>query len=153
MSEKKSFLIGVELKFISEAIGHGLFATENVLKGTPAWIPSLVEKIPCHELTEKLSVMTPLDAHEYLRQGFVLASDLDHLCVNTNDLGRFTNHSSNPNMGFAEFSASTDASVALRDIAVGEEITCNYNGLGSPQWYKDLCIKYGVISTDEVAKL
>ena len=89
----------------------------------------------------------------YLRQGFVLASDLNNLCVNTNDLGRYTNHSSNPNSGFAEFTSSTDASVALKDISVGEEITCDYSGLGSPQWYKDLCAQYGVLSTDAVAKL
>lgn len=78
-------------------------------------------------------------------------SNPEALCINPNDNGRFTNHSATPNVG-----ACVDHSVdsyALEDIAVGEELTCNYAGFASPAWYQQLCKKYGVVTTDEVVKL
>ena len=30
-------------------------------------------------------------------------------------------------------------------------MTCDYAGLGSPEWYIDLCKEYNVIPTNEVA--
>lgn len=154
MSTKtRGYLISVELRYINEFIGHGVFALEDAPSGTALWSPVLVEKLTPIELTEKLEKLNKESAHEYLRQGFVLSSDLDHFCVNVHDLGRFTNHSSNPNVGYADFASNADTSVALRDIKAGDELTCDYSGLGSPQWYKDLCKQYNVLSTDEVAKL
>lgn len=150
---KIGYLVPVELRFVSESVGQGLFSLNDIPKGTPVWVPAQVVKYTCDEVTANLQQMTAEKANEYLRQSFVLAADLDHLCVNVDDLGRFTNHSSNPNTGFADFTSSTDTSVALRDIAAGDEITCDYSGLGSPQWYKDLCAQYNVMPTDEVAKL
>lgn len=47
------------------------------------------------------------------------------LCVNQNDEGRFVNHSSQPNCGYASVD---EPSVALRDIVAGEELTCDYSG-------------------------
>ena len=146
-------MVPVELRFIDETIGHGVFSLEDVVKGTPLWSPSLVEKFTRDQVARKLIEMSPDAAHEYLRQSFVLATDPDHLCVNANDLGRYTNHSSTPNCGYADFTSQSDISVALRDIAAGEEITCDYSGLGSPPWYKELCAQYNVLPTDEVAKL
>jgi SET domain-containing protein len=150
---KRGFLIPVELRYVSESVGQGVFALESVAKGTAAWTPNLVEKYSPTELETLLKNMTSLKAHEFLRQGFVLSSDMDHFCANVDDLGRYTNHSSNPNMGYADFTGKSDTSVALRDIALGEEITCDYSGLGSPQWYKDLCLLYNVVPTDEVARM
>jgi SET domain-containing protein len=151
--EPRGFLVPVELRFINEKIGHGVFSLGFIPKGTPLWIPALVSKISCDDLPEILNNMTPDTANEYLRQGFVLASDLQHLCVNINDLGRFVNHSNDANCGYAEFTTVADASVALRDIKADEEITCNYSGLGSPLWYKELCRIYNVTPTDEVVLL
>jgi len=148
------FLIPVELLHIDDKIGHGVFSLEAVSKDTELWLPNLVEKIAADKLKDILQGLSPEKANEYLRQGFILASDLDHFCVNVDDLGRFTNHSSDPNMGYAQFtSGQTETSIALRDILAGEELTCDYSGLGSPQWYKDLCALYNVLPTDEVAKM
>lgn len=147
MQEGKGFLIDVELRWISPVVGHGIFALEYVHEGTEVWIPNLVEKIHFSDVGKRLETFSKDKAHEYLRQGFVVASDLDYLCVNVDDLGRFTNHSSNPNMGYADGSPK---SIALRDIEPNEELTCDYGGLGSPQWYKALCAQYGVTPTDEV---
>eukprot|EP01036_Dinobryon_divergens_P028220 gene28222-37132_t len=85
----------------------------------------------------------------WLRQAFVLENEPEYLCVNVDDDGRFVNHSSDPNTGFASVDRP---SVALRDIAAGDELTCDYSGLGSPQWYRDLCSSYGALSTDEVVR-
>ena len=78
-------------------------------------------------------------------------SDSGALCINPNDNGRFTNHSATPNVG-----ACVDHSVdsyALRDIAEGEELTCDYAGFVTPEWYQELCNKLGVLTTDQVVKL
>jgi len=138
------FLIPVELRFIDEKIGQGVFALENVSKGTPIWSPIAVAKLTQNELEQRLNNLSRSKANEFLRQGFVLSTDLEHFCTNITDLGRFQNHSSNPNC---------DTSIALRDILAGDEVTCDYSGLGSPDWYKKLCLLYDVIPTDEVAKL
>ena len=152
-SEPRGFLVPVDLRFINDLIGHGVFSVGYIPKGTPLWIPALVSKIASDKVSAILNNMSLDKANEYLRQGFVLASDLQHFCVNLNDLGRFVNHSSDPNCGYADFSTVADASVALRDIQAEEEITCDYSGLGSPSWYKELCRKYNVIPTDEVVAL
>jgi len=152
------FFIPVDVKFISDEIGHGVFAREHVSRGTPVWTPMLVTTLTCEELAMPLKEMTASKAHEFLRQGFVLETDDNHFCVNPNDEGRFMNHSSDPNVGYAKFDSDLNntsrsgMSCALRDISAGEEMSCDYSGLGSPQWYKDLCSQYGVIPTDEVAK-
>lgn len=150
MDQRRGFLVPVEVRFVSDTVGHGVFSLESVKKGTEMWIPNLVEKIPSDEVATRLEPMSKEEANIFLRQGFVLATDLDSLCVNVTDMGRFTSHSSNPNMGCA---SGSDISVALRDIQAGEELTCDYRGLGSPPWYKELCLEYDVTPTDEVARL
>lgn len=84
----------------------------------------------------------------FLRQAFVTCEDLDQLCINPTDLGRFMNHSSSPNCG-----AGISGGSALREIAAGEELTCDYSGLGCPQWYQQLCDQYGVLSTGAVVAI
>eukprot|EP01034_Spumella_vulgaris_P023184 gene23184-29379_t len=54
-------------------------------------------------------------------------------------------------MGYADFTPDeAERSIALKDISIGDELTCDYNGLGSPQWYKQLCVEYNVLATDEL---
>ena len=45
-----------------------------------------------------------------------------------------------------------EAGGALRDIEIGEELTMNYNFHGNPQWYIDICDKYGVLTERQVAE-
>ena len=143
------FLIAVEIRFVDEGIGCGVFSVGFVEKGTLLWIPSMVKKYSPKETSDILQSMSKNGTQEWLRQAFVLANEPDFLCVNVDDDGRYVNHSSNPNSGFA---SALLPCVALRDILAGEEITCDYAGLGSPQWYKTLCDEYGVLPTDEVAR-
>ena len=88
---------------------------------------------------------------ELLRQSFVALSDPGALCINPFDSGRFTNHSSAPNVGACVNHSS--ASYALRNIAAGEELTCDYAAFVTPAWYQELCSKYGVLTTEEVVQL
>ena len=88
---------------------------------------------------------------ELLRQSFVAPSDSGALCINPSDNGRFTNHSCTPNVG-ACIDNSVD-SYALRDIANGDELTCDYAAFATPTWYQQLCSIYGVLTTEEVVKL
>ena len=146
----------MELRFINEKIGFGVFAKEYVKEGTPIWSPISVVKLTQNELVQRLNELDRSKANEFLRQGFVLSTDLEHFCININDLGRYQNHSKNPNCGYADsdsLSNDINTSIALRDILAGDEVTCDYSGLGSPDWYKELCLLYDVIPTDEVAKL
>ncbi len=110
------FLIPVEVKpcLDDPAKGHGVFAPQAVTAGTAIWRPGLVRKLAPQQVTEQLAQLPSDEAHVFVRQAFVTSEDPDHLCVNPTDLGRFMNHSSDPNC-LAGYSGGT----ALRDIAAG----------------------------------
>ncbi|KAL3786763.1 hypothetical protein ACHAW5_002964 [Stephanodiscus triporus] len=80
----------------------------------------------------------------FLRQGFVLPNDPDVFCSNPTDAGRFMNHSPTPNCG---------PDGTLRRIKAGEELTMDYSFHGNPQWYRDICARYGVLTERQVAEL
>ena len=143
------FKVLVEVRIIDDIKGKGVYLLENVTKGTLLWTDDLVTQIHKDDLVVMLSKMEKNEARVFLRQAFVLADKLDYLNVNPEDDGRYVNHSSEPNCGYA---SKAKPSVALRDIEKGEEITCNYSGLGSPEWYKDLCKHYGCLSTEQVVE-
>jgi SET domain-containing protein len=152
MTEKKSeeggFIVLVEVKHVNNAVGFGVFASKKIEKGTLLWTPKLVTRHTETDSYDILGKMTLEKANAWLRQAFVYADHFDFLCSNVDDDGRLVNHSSTPNTGYA---SSDVPSIALQDIEKGEELTCDYSGLGSPQWYKDLCKLYNVIPTDEIA--
>jgi len=77
----------------------------------------------------------------FLRQGFVLPNNDAFFNSNPTDAGRFMNHSNEPTCG---------PDGALRDIEAGEELTMCYSFHGNPQWYQDICIKYGVLSETDI---
>jgi len=100
--------------------GTGVFAAENVQKGSTVWIfdhrvdriirPDDVGDLPAH-------VIDFLDKHAWLDNNGYWRIGID------ND--KFTNHSDNPNVGpYRDMNSMT---VALRDIAKGEEITEDYS--------------------------
>ncbi|KAK9816205.1 hypothetical protein WJX74_004365 [Apatococcus lobatus] len=85
------------------------------------------------QITADLAGMAHDDAHVLLRQSFVAPSNAEALCINPTDNGRFTNHSAVPNVG-ACVDHSND-SYALQDIAEGDELTCDYSGFVTPEWW------------------
>ncbi len=102
--------------------GCGLFAVHDFPRGTPIWrfLPGFD-----HEFTpgEWAALPEPARAHTrhfcFVRQGdlhVVLSGD--HAC--------FINHADDPNTGAPPDARVPVTTVALRDIAAGEELTCNY---------------------------
>jgi SET domain-containing protein len=102
--------------------GMGLFAVHAVPQNTPIWKfePGFDRAFS----PEQLAVLPP-PALAHLRwfgfvskpEGHVVLSG-DHAC--------FMNHSPHPNTGAPPEAMPPVVTVALRDIAAGEEITCNY---------------------------
>ena len=104
--------------------GFGVFAVAPIAKGTPVWrfergfdmafSPDIVQALPEH-------VRTFFTHYGYLDRNVKRIV----LCF---DDARFVNHSDTPNIGTDYAQDPYGLDVALRDIAVGEEITMNYEG-------------------------
>jgi uncharacterized protein len=102
--------------------GLGLFAAEAIARGTPVWRfqPGFDRSFS----PAQFAALPPL-ARDHTRwfcfvdqpSGHVILSG-DHAC--------FINHSVNPSTGAPPDPELPVTTVALRDIAAGEEITCNY---------------------------
>ena len=99
--------------------GIGIFAGQNIKKGERIWgfHPLLDRSIPLEEVKT-----LPAHVQEFLyRYGYESKWEPGMLMSET-DNGRFMNHSLAPNTDFAH----ADAGYALRDVAEGEELTCDY---------------------------
>jgi len=102
--------------------GNGLFAAEAMPRGTPVWrfLPGFD-----HEFSPEQWAALPEPARSHARWFcFVRKGDLhvilsgDHAC--------FINHDPQPNTGAPVGGGLPVTTVALRDIAAGEELTCDY---------------------------
>ncbi len=112
-------MIRTELR-MSPIHGIGLFACEEIPKGTVVWrfVPGIDQKIPS-ALVEQL----PLVAKEQILRYayFSKGSNVWILCA---DDARFFNHSDTPNM--VDGPGESDPTIAARTIKIGEELTSNY---------------------------
>ena len=99
--------------------GVGVFAAEPIRKGTMIW-----------RSDERFDLFVPMAeyraAPRFLRQLFERyaypSPDRPGFLVYEVDNGRFMNHAERPNTDFSQYGGAT----ATRDIAAGEEITCDY---------------------------
>ena len=97
----------------SKINGLGVFAEDRIPTGSLVW-----EFTPGFDLELRIGQLPEL-AHAYVRHyGNRVEPDVYLLC---SDNARFMNHSDDANI-----SAGDARNFALRDIAAGEEITCNY---------------------------
>jgi hypothetical protein len=106
-----------EKQFISNEMGHGVFATQFIPRGTLIWTLSDYDTIYTLEEVAKMppSCYSFMQVYPYVdnRGNFILGCDIDIYC----------NHSCDPpihNLG------CTDNVIAIRDIQCGEEITYDY---------------------------
>lgn len=102
--------------------GLGLFAVEAIRAGTPIW---RFEPGFDRVLSPAAVAALPAPAQAHVRwYGFVRSQD--GAWVLSGDHACFMNHSPAPNTGAIQAGRSDGTTVALRDIAAGEELTCDY---------------------------
>ena len=122
--------------------GLGLFAAEPIPCGTPIW--RLAPGFDRELSPAQVAALPPL-AQEHIRWfGWVRRED--GRAVLSGDHACFMNHAATPNTGLAPDAVATDTTVALRDIAAGEELTCDYFAFDA-----DAPRKLGQASSDSVA--
>jgi len=103
--------------------GLGVFAVGFVPKGTPIWRfePGFDRSFT----PEQFAALPPL-AQAHLRQHAYPELSTGNWIL-SGDLTIFMNHSSPPNTGALPGATEPVTTVALRDIAAGEELTCDYH--------------------------
>lgn len=103
----------------SEIQGLGVFAGESVARGSLIW-----ELHPKFDISIDATEISTLPEHVrvFLARYTYPHLEMPGFVVLDADGGRYMNHSLTPNTDFRIF----DKGFALVDIAVGEEITCNY---------------------------
>ena len=102
--------------------GMGLFAVEAVGKGTPVW---RFEAVFDHDFSPEQFAALPSLAREHTRW-FCFVSKVNGHVILSGDHACFINHSEANNTGIPPEAAAPVTTVALRDIAAEEEITCDY---------------------------
>jgi SET domain-containing protein len=99
--------------------GVGVFAAEGIPAGTLIWElrPEL------DRLIRRQAVAALPAVHQAFveRYSYPYPHDPDRLILEL-DNGRFMNHSDAPNTIFSD----PDAGYTIKDVAAGEELTCNY---------------------------
>jgi hypothetical protein len=134
------------LRFISPEIGHGVFATRRIPKGTITWGLCQLD----HVLSPARRLELPPAYTEIVQTYSYMTSQGDAvLCW---DFGRFVNHSCDP----ATLSLTEGMEIAVRDILPGDQITDDYGMLniiadlecrcGAP------CCR-GIVRSDDVLRL
>ena len=98
--------------------GLGLFADQFIPRGTRIWEYS--EVVDSRFDASRLVGLTEKEQDELLKHSYLNPSS--GLYVVCGDDARYMNHADDPNTAF------TDPAIGwtIRDIAEGEEITCNY---------------------------
>jgi uncharacterized protein len=120
-----------ELRFISDDVGHGVFATALIPRGTITWVRDDFDILLSKEEFEQLEPLyrTLPDKYAYL--------DAEGVYVLCWDIAKYVNHSCHPNClgGTAEFE------VAVRDVRPGEELRCDYAtlNLDQPESFRCRC--------------
>jgi hypothetical protein len=105
-----------ELRFASPEIGLGVFAREAIPKGTIMWTLCRLDIVMApHQAAALPALYQPiLDRYAY--------ADWDGRVVLCWDHGRYINHSCDPVM----VGIGSEIEIAVRDIAAGDQITCEY---------------------------
>lgn len=111
------------LKQQSPIHGTGLFAAEPIPAGTPTWRFTPGIDLSIHP--DAVKQFTDVARDWFLMYAYLdIRTGLYVLCA---DDARFMNHSETPNVGGDyEQEPVFGVDVALQDIAVGEELTCDY---------------------------
>lgn len=108
-----------ELRFVSPEIGYGVFAREPIPRGTIVWVLCRLDLI---FTADQVSAFPPAYQPIFDRYAYSDAAGRHILCW---DAARYINHSCDPAM----LGVGDQVEIAVRDIAAGEELTCEYANL------------------------
>lgn len=108
-----------ELRFINEAIGHGVVATRDLPAGTITWIQDDLDRVFSPEQIES---MHPLFADTMDKYCFRNGEGSWVFCW---DHAKYVNHSFRSNC----MTTAYNFEIAIRDIRAGEELTDDYGYL------------------------
>lgn len=103
--------------------GVGLFAAEPIHKDTVIW---RFNPIVDQKLTEEQIASIAQPGQELIRK-YTYRHRITNLYILCADDMRFMNHSSQPNCLDILYPVEPDITIALKDIAAGEEMTCDYS--------------------------
>lgn len=117
-----------ELRFVSEEIGLGVFATKFIPKGTIVWILDDLDQILDASYVDSLDEIRREIVYKY---AYSYDEGKYVLCW---DNAKFMNHSFSPNC----VGTAYEFDLAARDIFPGEELTCDYAALGDDEPF--ICI-------------
>lgn len=108
-----------ELRLVNPEIGYGVFTTAPIARGTIVWI---LCRFDLQFTPQQAAALPPAYQPILDRYAYTDGRSNRILCW---DNGRYMNHSCDPPI----IAVGRDYEVAIRDIAAGEEITCDYGGL------------------------
>lgn len=109
-----------ELRYIDDEVHYGVFATAPLPKGTIIWALCRLDQryTPAQIATFPAAYRSYLDKYSYL--------DAEGNYILCWDAGRYVNHACEP----TSLAISAWAEILVRDVAPGEQITCEY-GVGN----------------------
>jgi hypothetical protein len=108
-----------ELRYVSQEIGYGIFATQDIPVGTITWVKDELDRTFLKEEVKKFS---PENLENLMKYTYRDRNGDFFFCW---DLNRFVNHSFQPN----SMITSLDFEIAIKNILKGEEITNDYGTL------------------------
>ena len=119
----------IELHFISEEMGYGLFARRLIPRGTITWVRDRLDRAFTNG---EIASLDPFWQDIVDKYTFVDRYGDHVMCW---DLSRFMNHSCGPSSLYTGW----DFEIALRDIAPGEELTDDYGTLNLEESFPCAC--------------
>lgn len=115
-----------ELRFVSNEVGLGVFATKFIPKGTIVWISDDLDLILDEDYVDSLDEIRKKIVLKYTYQ----ENNGDYILHW--DHSRYMNHSFRPNC----IDTAYDFQLASRDINPGEQLTCDYGILGETEEFE-----------------
>ncbi len=133
------------LRFIDADMGHGVYATQFIPRGTITWALDEFDQVLPPNRVRSLSDLSRELVEEY---AYVDAAGNYVLCW---DLARFVNHSCDP----TSRGIGPGFEIAVRDIQPGEQVTSDYAELNVTGTFRCSCGKptcRGLVGPDDLLR-
>jgi hypothetical protein len=118
-----------KLGFVDDEIGHGVFATQLIPRGTITWALDEFDQVLSPERVVALPDMSRTVVEEY---AYIDADGNYVLCW---DLARYVNHACQP----TSRGVGPHIEIAVRDIRPGEQLTSDYSELNVTGTFRCAC--------------